>query len=750
MSNISSVLNSLRTGREFKQRIVHIEQLNPKAATYCTLELRLAADIHEYIRKNRILLYKHQCEVIEHAVRGHNVIVSTPTASGKTLAFNIPVFNELIQDSKSKALYLYPTKALSNDQLKVLKSMEKDIAMKIAPAIYDGDTPASRRSKIRESSRIIISNPYELHQILPWHYKWENFLSHLKYVVIDEAHQYRGVFGSNVAALLRRFRRICDFYGSKPTYILSSATLANPLEFSEKLTGLKFVHVGEDGSPKGKKYFVLYNPYFEGAGELSIHQETRKLLRVLVENDLQTLCFTISRRMAELIASWVRKDLRQSEPSMAAKVTSYRAGYLPQERREIENALKDRMLRGLTATNALELGIDIGSLDAVIISGYPGSMISTWQQAGRAGRGVGESLVVLVAFENALDQYFMQHPDVFFGGPTENAVVDLANPYIASGHILCAAAEMPIDAKSDAIYFSEDLEEILSQLEAEQLTQKTRAGWVYSGEARATEVVQINNISSEIFKVVCDGELLETMDRAQAYREAHKGAVLFHQGETYVVEKMDLDNMFVHAKRKSVDYHTQALRRADIKIEETFDSKKVHRFTLYHGRINVTEVYDAYKIIKYDKQIGTQLLSLPPLHFETTAFWFTLPEEIVDEIRKKNLNFMGGLHGAEHILANLMPLHVICDQRDIGGLSTSIHQGTQKPTIFVYDGFEGGIGLSEKVYEIISDLAKMAYDLVRHCKCESGCPACIQSPHCGDDNRPLDKQATLIVLKEFL
>jgi len=747
MSKISAILSLLKNNKEFKKRIIHIEQLETQPATYCILKVKLSDKINNYLSKKKIRLYKHQCEVIEKVVKGRNVIVTTPTASGKTLAFNVPVFNKLIQDNKAKALYLYPTKALSNDQLKIVKEMEKAFGMRISPAIYDGDTLAGVRSKIRENSRIIISNPYELHQILPWHYKWESFLNQLQYVIIDEAHQYRGVFGSNVASLLRRFRRICNFYGSKPGYILSSATLANPLEFSEKLVGLKFVHVGEDGSPKGKKYFILYNPFFEGAGELSTHQETRKLLGVFVKNDLQTLCFAISRRMAELIASWVRKDLKKSESTLVDKITSYRAGYLPRERREIENALKDRVLKGLTATNALELGIDIGSLDAVIISGYPGSMISTWQQAGRAGRGVGESLVVLVAFENALDQYFMRHPESFFGGPTENAIIDLTNPYIASGHVLCAAAEMPIDHKSDVGYFNEDLKQILVELEEQQLVQKTREGWVYSGESRATEVVQINNISSEIFKVVCGDELLETMDRAHAYREAHRGAVLFHQGETYVVEKMELDNMIIHARLKRVDYHTQALRHADIKIEETFESKKISKFTLYYGHINVTEIYDSYKIMKYDKQIGVQPIDLPPLHFETTALWFTVPKELESKIKKNKLNFMGGLHGAEHVLINLMPLYVMCDQRDMGGLATSIHQGTQKPTIFAYDGFEGGIGLSEKAYDVLLDIAKMAYDLVKDCKCENGCPACIQSPHCGSNNRPLDKLATLLVLE---
>ena len=750
MNKIESILSMLKNNQDFKERIEHIEELPLQTAVYDSLKLKLSNKINDFLEKKKIRLYKHQCKAIEQIIEGSNIIITTPTASGKTLAFNIPVFNKFLQDKYATALYLYPTKALSNDQLKVIKEMEKELDLNLFPAIYDGDTIADRRSKIREKSRIIISNPYELHQVLPWHYKWETFLKRLQFIIIDEAHQYRGVFGSNVASLLRRFRRICDFYGSHPTYILSSATLANPVEFSEKLAGLKFTHIGDNGAPKGKKYFILYNPFFKGAGELSTHQETRKLLRTLIENDLQTLCFTVSRGMAELIASWVRKDFEKSNPELIDKVTSYRAGYLPLERREIENALKNRVLKGLTATNALELGIDIGSLDAVIISGYPGSMISTWQQAGRAGRGVGESVVIFVAFQNALDQYFMHHPESFFGGPTENAIVDLSNPYILSGHALCAAAEMPIDLSTDLSYFNEDLEKVLKELEQEQLVQKTREGWVYSGEARATEVVQLNNISSDIFKVVCGDELIETIDRAHAYREAHKDAVLLHQGETYIVEKMDLDNMIINLKKDYVDYYTKALRETDIKIENTIKNKKIGNYILYYGQVSVTERYYAYKVIKHDRPVATQPLNLLPLNFETSAIWFTVPEEVEKRITQKRLDFMGGLHGAEHILISMMPLYVMCDQRDIGGLSISSHHVTLKPTIFAYDGFEGGIGLTEKSYDVLLEIAKIAYNSVKDCKCENGCPLCIQSPHCGSDNMPLSKPATIIILQELI
>ena len=750
MNRIESIVSLLKNNDEFKDRIAHVEQLPSKAAIYGSLNVALSKRMDDIIKVKNIRLYKHQSEAIDQVVAGNNVIITTPTASGKTLAFNIPVFDKLLQDDAATALYLYPTKALSNDQLKVIKELEKDLDLDLYPAIYDGDTGVDKRSRIRDQSRIIISNPYELHQILPWHYKWESFFKHLQYVVIDEAHQYRGVFGSHVGSLFRRFRRICDFYNSHPIYILSSATLANPVEFAERLVGLKFTHIGEDGAPKGKKYFVLYNPYFKSAGELSTHQETRKLLRMLVENDIQTLCFTVSRGMAELIASRIRKDFEKSRPELTSKITSYRAGYLPLERREIENALKNRELKGLTTTNALELGIDIGSLDAVIISGYPGSMISAWQQAGRAGRDVDESIVIFVAFENALDQYYMNHPEKFFGSSTENAVIDLANPYIVSGHMLCAAAEMPIKPSMDGAFLNGDIEQILGELEQQKLLQKTSEGWVYSGEARANEVVQLNSITSDIFKVMCGDELIETIDRPHAYREAHQGSVLLHQGETYIVENMDLNNMTIHIKQETVDYYTKALRNADIKIMSTLKNKKVGNFELYYGQVKVTEKYYAYKIIKHDRPITTIPLELPPLDFETSALWLTIPQSLENKITQQELDFIGGIHGAEHVLISFMPLYVMCDQRDIGGQAVSFHPETLKPTIFAYDGFDGGIGLTEKSYEVLNEIAKIAYNAVKDCKCESGCPVCIQSSHCGSDNRPLNKLATLIILEEFI
>ena len=614
----------------------------------------------------------------------------------------------------------------------------------------------------------------------------------MKFVVIDEAHRYRGVFGSNVAFLIRRLRRICNFYGSHPQFILSTATLANPVEFGEKLIGVGSHLITSDGSPKGKKYFIFYNPYFDGMGMLSTHQETRDLFLFFIKNNLQTLCFTISRKMAELIVSWSKKELKKSGSPLTDKITAYRAGYLPEERREIENSLKNGILRGVTSTNALELGIDIGSLDSVIISGYPGTIISTWQQAGRAGRGIGESFATLVAFQGPLDQYFMKHPRVFFGRPGEHAIIDESNLYIVSGHLMCAASELPIKLAEEKIYFGDGAQEILKALEKEGLVQSTPNGWVYTGKRRATETVSLNNISSEVFKIICEGHLLETMDRAQAYREAHKGAVLLHQGQTYIVENLDLKNSVAQAKKREVDYHTEAMKIVDIKILEKVEEKEIGSFTVSFGDVEVNEEYVGYKIMKYDKVVGREKLDLPRLNFKTMGLWFTVPENIKEKIWEKrkedkdikeklkkrweerlirtqifadyqnfkkgnsytiNLKrevFAGGLHGIEHAMIGIMPFHVMCDRWDIGGVSTPNHPDTMKPTVFIYDGFEGGIGLAEKAFELFAEIAGRSHELVRDCRCEDGCPACIYSPKCGNNNKPLDKRGTMLILEELL
>lgn len=753
--DVAKIVEAFKKHEWFSPRIAHIEVIPEKEPEYSNLKEELPDNISSYLNYKKIKLYSHQCKVIEEVRSGKNVIITTPTSSGKTLSFNIPVFERLNNDKNATALYIYPTKALTNDQLKSIEELEVIAKISVKPAVYDGDTPRSKRASIRNNSRIILSNPYEIHEILPWHKKWGKFFSNLNFIILDEAHSYRGVFGSNVALLLRRLIRICNLYGSEPQFIISSATLANPEEFAAKLTGLKFKLINEDGSPRGRKHFILYNPYFDGLGVLSTYEETKNLFLSLITNGLQTLCFTTSRKMAEVITMLTKRELNKHSPGLESRVSSYRAGYLPEERRQIENKLKNSELIGVVSTNALELGINIGSLDAVIISGYPGTIISTWQQSGRAGRGLNNSLAILVAFQNPLDQYIMHHPDEFFKKSHEYAIIDTENPYILSGHLLCAAEEFPIKESVDENYFGKNIADYLSKLSNADLLNNTDHGWICADTDRATKRVRLDSISGETFKVVVDNKVIETMDRTQAFREAHPGAVLIHLGEIYVVYELSLENRTAYARKEEVDYYTSVISNVDIRVISKIDEKEFGRnLKVFLGNVSTKELYVGYYAKMYDKIIGTYELNLPPISFETISLWFEISDELKDKIKRKfgEEAFIGGIHAIEHAMIGIMPFYVMCDRWDLGGESMSLNPETGKATIFIYDAFEGGIGLSEKTFEIFDEVIGATYKLIKDCPCkeENGCPACIQSPKCGNENDLLNKFVALKLLEEIL
>ncbi len=748
---IKDFVKSIKRMSSYKKQIVHLEVISPQEASFGDLEKPLPENIKNYLLNRKIRLYSHQAEAINEIRRGKNVVITTPTASGKTLAFNIPILEAITKDEKTTALYLYPTKALTNDQLKVLREMEKETDVSAYPNVYDGDTPSHHRSNIRENSKIILSNPYGLHQYLPWHFKWRTFFQNLKFVVIDEAHVYRGVFGSNVAMVIRRLFRICNYYGADPQIILSSATIANPREHATRLTGKDFEVISTDGAPRGRKLFMFWNPPFiddTKANRRSTHQETKELLTLNILNDLQTLCFATSRQMAELITRWTREELYKRSPKLAASVTAYRAGYLPQERREIENKLKNKSLNGVVSTNALELGIDIGSLDSVIISGYPGTVISTWQQAGRAGRSNTDSLVTLIAFQNPLDQYFMKHPEDFFGRSHEQAIIDLHNRYISLGHMMCAASELPVN-ENDRKYFPELFNESLKALEQQCLVRITPRGWVYSGTARPVEIVNLDSISDKTVTVLCNGNVLETLTLTKAYEEVHEGAVLLHQGETYISEELDLGSLTARVRREDVNYHTEAKKDVDVSIKKVLEEKQIG-VTVGIGELAITEIYNEFLVKTYDEIIGREPLNLPPLKFSTVGMWFIIPDEVREEVELRGLDFDGGLHAVEHAMIAMAPIYAMCDRWDIGGLSTPMHPDTGHPTIFIYDSFEGGIGISETLYAQIKELWNKTLQLINNCECKDGCPSCIYSPKCGNDNVPLDKKASIIILERLL
>ncbi len=746
---VTDLIRLLDSNPAYRSRCVHVQNIAPEPARCGGLDAPLSPTLAAYLVQHGIRLYSHQAEAINRVREGKNVILTTATASGKTLAFTIPVLEKIEVDPDARALYLYPTKALTNDQLASLMHMEKFTGIPAKPAVYDGDTPQSKRSAIREHAKIVLSNPHEIHHLLSWHAKWQPFLSSLEFIVIDEAHRYRGVFGSHIAFVIRRLLRLCRYYGSDPRFILSTATLANPCEFAQALTGREFSLVDNDGAPHGKRTFVMFNPFYDGISERSLHQETKDLLVSCVKENLQTLCFTNSRKMAELITVWARDDALRVSKKLADAISVYRAGYLPEDRRAIERQLKEGSLKGVVSTNALELGIDVGSLDAVIISGYPGTMMSVRQQAGRAGRKGGESLALLVAQANPLDQYFMKHPDQFFSRPHEHAIIDTANPYIVSGHLLCAAAELPLQEDADREFFGEGISALLPELGSDDLVRKTSRGWVYAGRGRAAEAVRLDGVPGETFRVMCHGRLLETMDRGQAYREAHKGAIMLHQGETYVVSEMDLETHTIRVTETDVDYYTQPLKEVDLSIIETLDTRTINGVCCAFGDVEVTEQYTGYKIKRGDTIIGLEPLALPPLTFRTKAFWFVPPDFVGECVIRAGLDLAGGLHGAEHAIIALMPLHVVCDRWDIGGMSTPAFGEEGAPAVFVYDAYEGGIGLAEKAFSLLPALFASAHELVRDCRCESGCPSCIYSPKCGNDNQPLDKEATILILRDL-
>ncbi|HNS24525.1 MAG TPA: DEAD/DEAH box helicase [Methanobacteriaceae archaeon] len=746
---VENVLERLTNDPRFQDKVEHLEELEAQEAQYTPVD-DLPPNIEDYLRREKIKLYQHQAQAIQSVREGENILITTPTASGKTLAFNLPVLEKLSLDPQATALYIYPAKALSNDQLRVLRGLEKACDLELDPAIYDGDTPRDIRPDIRRHSRVGITNPYQLHLILAWHHQWERFYSQLKFVVIDEAHQYRGVFGSNVAFLIRRLRRICNYYGSNPQFILSSATLANPEEFSQKLVGQSFQLIDQDSSPRGRKHFLFYNPHLTPGA--STHQETTHLFLFFIRQGLQTLCFTLSRRMAELIARWSLQELQDTDPELAGQVTAYRAGYLAPERRKIEYGLKTGALLGVTTTNALELGIDIGSLDAVIISGYPGTMISTWQQAGRSGRKNNDSLVVLVAFEGPLDQYFMKNPQVFFDRHHENAIIDLENVHITFNHLLCAMSELPLSREEITSCFQTS-PGFMGRLIRSHQVRESQDRFTYQGKGSPAFQVGLHHISRDEFQVYHDGYLLETLDRPHAYLEAHHGAVLINKGETYLVEEFNLQKQEVRVRKRNLDYHTQVLKEVDVRVLEWIHHKQIGQFRVHYGEVEVTEHYHRYKRISQGKTVATHPLDLPPLHFRTKGLWFTLPGDVEDQINHYISGqevYEGGLHGTEHALIAMFPLKVLCDRFDIGGLSTPHHPDTRGATIFIYDAFQGGIGLAEKAVELMEELVELTYDMVRGCQCRDGCPSCIYSPKCGNDNQPLHKRSTQYILSRIL
>jgi len=689
-------------------------------------------------------LYAHQAAAWDAAQRGEHIAITTGTASGKSLAFNLPVLAALTEQPKRRALYLYPTKALAQDQVRALGGMS---VKHIRAAIYDGDTESERRWQIRKWSNLILTNPDMLHVgVLPHHDRWGDVLANLRYVVVDEAHVYRGVFGSHVGNVLRRLRRLARVYGAEPQFLLASATIANPGELTNALTGLDFTVIGEDGAPKAERTVALWNPPLvdEELGQrASALAEASKLMADLVERGLRTLVFAKSRRSAELIHKFTADRLGD-----ASRLSPYRAGYTAAQRREIEQRLFAGELLGVSATNALELGIDVGMLDAVISVGFPGTVASLRQQWGRAGRR-GHGLAVLVASEDALDQYFMREPQTLLGRRVEAAILDHENRRVLDGHVAAAAFEAPLDDADAEILGTEALRRAA---EHPELT-KTDAGYVWAGRDYPAARFGLRSASPDVFTVVETetGSVLGTIERERAYSTVHEGAIYLHLGESYRVVALDLVARSALVEPFTGDYYTQAKKETMTSIEETLRAETRLGLELAFGRVSVTEQVVGYqrKSIRDQSPLELVGLDLPETTFDTEAVWYVPEPEQLDGLTDMP-TLLGTLHAAEHAMIAILPLWAMCDRWDIGGLSTNVHYQTGRPTVFVYDGHSGGVGITERGFETFEGWVEDTATMLDGCPCESGCPSCVQSPKCGNLNEPLDKAGALELLGRML
>jgi len=720
------------------EELAHLATEPERDARHAPLPDELDPRVRTAIGVDR--LYAHQRDAWDAAARGDHLVVTTGTASGKTLAFNLPVLDRVARAPKTRALYLYPTKALAQDQFRTLSGYR---VPRLKPAIYDGDTPTDQRWQIRKWSNVILTNPDMLHVgVLPNHDRWGDVLANLRYVVIDEAHVYRGVFGSHVANVLRRLRRLARIYGSEPQFLLASATISNPGELGAELLGERVTVIGDDAAPRTERTIVLWNPPLldpEFGLRASALAEAARLQAMFVDRGLRTLTFAKSRKAAELIHRFTAERLGDD-----ARLSPYRAGYTAQERRTIEQRLKDGDLLGVSTTNALELGIDVGLLDCVISVGFPGTVSSLRQQWGRAGRR-GNGLAVLVAGEDALDQFFMREPDKLLGRRVEAAILDHTNPRVLAGHVRSAAYEAPITGGDAALLGSE----AIAAAHADPELRSTPAGIVWAGKDHPAARVALRSTEPDSFTIVdaTSGSVLGLVERSRAYTTVHEGAVYLHRGESFIVRELDLTSLHAVVEPFSANWYTQPKTETMTQIVAARRNERRLGLDLHFGEIVVTEQVVGYerKTISSQERIELVQLDLPPTTFTTEAIWF-MPEPHHLAGLEEMPKLLGTLHAAEHALIALLPLWAMCDRWDIGGLSTNIHPETGRPTVFVYDGHAGGVGITERGFEQFEGWVRDTAALLRGCPCSGGCPSCVQSPKCGNLNDMLDKEGALTFL----
>lgn len=742
---VAAFIDRLCHERFYQGQVVHVRRMPARPSRYDATSCPLNPVLHRLLARSGIdQLYAHQARAIGEALEGRSVVVVTGTASGKTLCYMVPVLESVLSDSSSTSLFVYPTKALAQDQLRALTRFQApDEGLGFLAGTYDGDTPQGLRRKLRDHAHVILSNPDMLSQgIMPQHPRWSRFFAHLKYVVIDEVHSYRGVFGSHVANVLKRLRRICAHYGATPQFVCCSATIANPLDHAQRICGVPMELVDNDGSPRGPRQFVMWNPppvdtsatgdpahWRTGGDRRSPVGEASKLMAALVREDIQTIAFTRTRLSAELVLRGTREILEQHDPRLARTVEAYRGGYLPEERREIERKLSAREVLGVASTNALELGIDIGSLDACIMVGYPGSVASMWQQAGRAGRGTSESAVFLVGQNAPLDQYLMAHHDYLFGRSPEQAIVDPENPHIVIGHLKCAAAELPLRAQ-DLALFGACAEPILGLLQEDSQVRKIDGAWYWASSAYAAEGLNLRAIAGPVYTiedVTRGNEVIGTLDETGALEQLYTHAVYLHGGETYFVEQLDTARKIVTTRRQDLEYYTQSVQSSQIRLDREDSRAPWHEGELGFGDVTVTTWIPMFKKIRFHSResLGFEHLELPPIVLETVSLWLAPPLALDGVLREKGLEMGRALVGIANVLLEVAPMFVLCDTKDVGVTVDSASVGRE--AIFLYDKYPGGMGFARRCREQFDDIMRTVDRVVRECGCEDGCPSCVGS-----------------------
>ncbi len=727
---LENVLSEWKKDPGVMHQVSRWEIIPEREGEFCEFPSWLHSDLSNTL-KNRGLyqLYSHQREAIDAVYQGDNVVVVTPTASGKTLCYNLPIINRIREAPQVRALYLFPTKALSRDQVAELLNLIEESGIELHTFTYDGDTNPDQRRHIREKGHLVVTNPDMLHSgILPHHTKWMRLFENLEYIVIDEVHHYRGVFGSHLANVLRRLKRVARFYGADPQFILCSATIENPQELAESLIEAPVKKISRSGAPQGRKHFLLYNPPIVNQ-ELGIRRsavlEAQKLATSLIQRGVQTIIFARSRLVVEVLLSYLRQRIKKPTGHDSG-IRGYRGGYLPRERRAIEEGLRRGEIKGVVTTNALELGIDIGQLEACVITGYPGSIASTWQQAGRSGRRAGVSLAVLVASSAPLDQYLVTYPEYFWGRPPEKALINPDNLIILTNHVRCAAFELPF--KEGEEFGKDSIEEILEFLVEEEVLYFSEERYHWMEDAFPAEEISLRSASRENVVIIDithpNRQVIGEVDRFSAPMLVHEEAIYMHGGQQYQVEDLDLEEKKAWVRKVSVNYYTDANLSVDLKVLEVFAEEKERVFRAW-GEVRVNALVSMFKKIRFHthENVGSGTVNLPETEMHTTAFWISFPRENLAGVPASQVQ--SGLIGLAYLVAHIAPLYLLGDPRDLRAVSQVKSPFNELPTLYLYDNYPGGVGYSQALYQAWEDIFSTARQVIYTCNCEEGCPSCV-------------------------